>query len=136
METSVILVFISFIWLALAWKLRKIQSFHIPAMFVLIVFDLCFPIYLYLTHDWWQRLIVEGEAFSFLIWSHLILVLVLYALYVLQVLAGRKMVHIKSGHDYEAYRDEHHKQFLGILIIRILVFTSGALLIVPTTPTH
>ena len=59
--------------------------------------------------------------------------LVLYALYVLQMLAGRAMLSASNTEDYATHRNEHAKQFLGILVVRILVFSSGALLIVPST---
>jgi len=130
MVTSVILVLISFVWLALAWFFRKTRGFHIPAMILLVVFDLFFPVYLYLTHDWWQRLIVHQEALSFAVWSHLILIIVLYSLYVLQIMAGRSMMQTQ-GSEYQEHQHDHAKQFIGILIIRTLVFASGALLIVP-----
>jgi len=131
MVTSVILVLISFVWLAVAWFFRKVQRFHVPAMTLLMVFDVLFPIYLYMTHDWWQRLIIHQEALSFSVWSHLIFIIVLYALYVLQIMAGRNMVQTKGTTDYQEHRQDHAKQFIGILIIRTLVFASGALLIVP-----
>ncbi len=133
METSVLLVFGSFVWMALAWFFRQHRNFHIIAMCLLMLFDFFFPVYLYMTHDWWQRLIVEKEVLDFLVWSHLMLDLVLYALYVLQILAGRAMLSASNHEDYAAHQGEHAKQFLGILVVRILVFSSGALLIVPST---
>ncbi len=131
MTTSVILVLISFVVLAVAWTMRKQRGFHIAGMSMVMLFDVCFPIYLYLTHDWWKRLIEHGELFSFLIWSHLICIIILYALYVLQVLAGRALLTNASADEYERARDEHQKQFLGIVLVRLLVFSTGALLIVP-----
>jgi len=132
MATSVLLVLMSFGLLAAAWYWRKQQRFHIAAMSSLMVFDLFFPVYLYLTHDWWKRLIVDGDIFSFLLWSHLIFVMVLYALYVLQVMAGRAMLqHPPKSENHLRTRDEHRKQFIGIVVARLLVLASGALLIVP-----
>ncbi|MBN4073608.1 hypothetical protein JYT48_00555 [Mariprofundus ferrooxydans] len=131
MATSIILVLISFAVLAAAWYWRKQRRFHIAAMITVMVFDLLFPVYLYLTHDWGKRLIDDGEIFSFLIWSHLMLIMVLYALYVLQVLAGRSMLAHPVGDKHKYHRDEHQKQFLGIVIVRLLVFASGWLLMVP-----
>jgi len=116
--------------MGLAWFFRKHHSFHVPAMIALVVFDVMFPFYLYLTHDWWKRLIVHQEIITFGVWSHLILLIVLYALYVLQIQAGRGMLQSK-GDDYQTYQSEHAKQFIGILIIRTLVFASGALMIIP-----
>ncbi len=133
MATSIILVLISFVVLAAAWFWRKQRRFHISVMIFVMVFDLLFPVYLYMTHDWGKRLIDDGEIFSFLLWSHLMLVMVLYALYVLQVLAGRSMLKHPVGDKHHHYRDEHQKQFLGIVGVRLLVFASGWLLLVPNT---
>ncbi len=91
-----------------------------------MLFDMLFPIWLYLTHDWIKRLIDHGELLSFLVWTHLFLILTLYSLYVLQVQAGRGML---SGN--AAMRPSHRLQSRGILIVRIFVFISGALLIAP-----
>jgi len=132
MATSVLLVLMSFALLAAAWHWRKQRRFHIAAMSFVMVFDFFFPVYLYLTHDWWKRLIVDGDIFSFLLWSHLILVMVLYALYVLQVMAGRTMLrNPPNSEDHQRMREEHRKQFIGIVVMRLLVLASGALLIVP-----
>ncbi len=132
MATSVLLVLMSFVLLAAAWYWRKQRRFHIAAMSFLMVFDFFFPVYLYLTHDWWKRLIVDGEIFSFSLWSHLILVMVLYALYVLQVMAGRTMLqNVPDSEDHQRTRDEHRKQFIGIVVMRLLVLASGALMIIP-----
>jgi len=132
MATSILLVLMSFGLLLAAWHWRKQRRFHIVAMSFLMLFDFCFPIYLYLTHDWWKRLIVDGDIFGFLVWSHLIFVMVLYALYVLQVMAGRAMLqHAPDSEHHKHTRGEHRKQFIGIVVVRLLVLASGALLIVP-----
>jgi len=132
MATSVLLVLMSFVLLAAAWYWRKQRRFHIAAMSFLMVFDFFFPVYLYLTHDWWKRLIVDGDIFSFSLWSHLILVMVLYALYVLQVMAGRTMLqNTPDSENHKRTREEHRKQFIGIVVMRLLVLASGALMIIP-----
>ncbi len=133
MTTSIVLVLSSFVLLAAAWFWRKQRRFHITAMLALMAFDLMFPVYLYLTHDWAKRLIDDGEIFSFLIWTHLMLVMVLYALYVLQVLAGRAMLEHRIGAQHQHHRSEHKKQFMGIVVARLLVFATGWLLLVPGT---
>ncbi len=136
MTTSVLLVLMSFVLLAAAWYWRKQRRFHIAAMSFLMLFDVSFPVYLYLTHDWWKRLIVDGDIFTFLIWCHLIFVMVLYALYVLQIMAGRAMLQNPVGsEDHQRTREEHRKQFLGIVVARLLVLATGALLIVPAVTT-
>lgn len=126
MKASVVLVLISFAVMLAAYMLRRRHRWHIVLMSCVMAFDVCFPIWLYMTHDWKKRLIDNGELFSFLVWTHLFLILTLYALYVLQVLAGRQML----AAQWEA-RDSHRVQSRGIFAIRLFVFFTGALLIAP-----
>jgi len=131
MPMSVILVLASFTVMAIAWLLRHRRQFHIPLMSSVMAFDFVFPVYLYMTHDWFDRLIEKEELFSFAIWAHLILVLGLYALYVMQIQAGKQML---AGDD-EA-RQHHLFQGRGILLVRLFVFLSGALLIESEAMAH
>ena len=126
MPLSVLIVLISFAVLGVAWLVKKQRILHIALMGSVMLFDLLFPVWLYATHDWLKRLIDQGELLSFAIWAHVFLILTLYALYVLQILAGRKLL----GGQATA-RPEHRLQARGILIIRTLVFISGAMLIAP-----
>ena len=91
-----------------------------------MAFDVFFPIWLYATHDWVKRLIDDGEMLSFAIWTHVFLILTLYALYVLQIQAGRQLL---AGQ--RDARPNHRVQSRGIIIVRLFVFISGALLIAP-----
>ena len=91
-----------------------------------MVFDVLFPVWLYLTHNWKVRLIDQGELFSFLIWTHLFLILTLYSLYVLQIQAGKQLLAKKKQ-----ARQNHRVQSRGIVAVRIFVFLTGALLIAP-----
>ena len=126
MPLSVMLVLASFVVLAAAWLLQKQHRLHIALMCSVMTFDVLFPVWLYATHNWVKRLIDDGELLSFAIWAHVFLILTLYALYVLQIQAGRQML---SG-NAEA-RPGHKVQSRGIVIIRLFVFLSGALLIAP-----
>jgi len=126
MPISVVLVLLSFLVMALAWWFRTNRKVHIGMMGSVMVFDLLFPIWLYMTHDWVKRLIDHGELFSFMIWTHLFLDLTLYALYVLQIQAGKQIL---AG-DVDG-RHNHRVQSKGILVVRVLVFISGAMLIAP-----
>jgi len=112
--------------MALAMYLRKQHFVHIPLMITVMVFDVLFPIWLYLTHDWKVRLIDQGELFSFLIWTHLFLILTLYSLYVLQIQAGKQLLAKQK-----AARQNHRVQSKGIVAVRVFVFLTGALLIAP-----
>jgi len=126
MPISVVLVLLSFVVMALAYSLRRQHQWHIVLMSCVMVFDVLFPVWLYMTHDWKRRLIDDGELFSFLVWTHLFLILTLYCLYVLQVMAGRQL---KAG--LQEARESHRVQSRGIFIVRVFVFLTGALLIAP-----
>ncbi|MDX8401190.1 MAG: hypothetical protein R8K47_01015 [Mariprofundaceae bacterium] len=129
MPLSVLLVLASFAVMALAWVLRRRHAvWHGTLMGVVMLFDLGFPVWLALTHDWYRRLIDEGELFSFLIWAHVILDLILYALYALQVLEGRRLM---ADRREAKARSAHRAQAAGIVVVRFFVFVSGALLIEP-----
>ncbi len=126
MPLSVMIVLISFVVLAAAWLVKKNHVLHIILMTCVMVFDVLFPVWLYSTHDWVKRLIDDGELLSFAIWAHVFLILTLYALYVLQIQAGRQML---AGQ--RDVRPNHRVQSRGIVIVRVFVFLSGALLIAP-----
>ncbi len=126
MPLSVMIVLISFVVLAVAWLVKKNHILHITLMSCIMLFDVLFPVWLYMTHDWVKRLIDNGELLSFAIWAHIFLILTLYALYVLQVQAGRQLL---SGQ--RDARPNHQVQSRGIVIVRLFVFLSGALLIAP-----
>jgi len=126
MKISVVLVLCSFVVMLAAYFLRKRQGWHIALMSCVMMFDMAFPFWLYLTHDWKRRLIDEGELFSFLIWTHLFLILTLFSLYVLQIIAGRQLY---AG--IRAAREGHRVQSRGIFAVRVFVFLTGALLIAP-----
>ncbi len=126
MPLSVIIVLISFAVLAVAWLVKKKHTLHIVLMSCVMTFDVLFPIWLYATHDWVKRLIDDGEMLSFAIWMHVFLILTLYALYVLQIQAGRQLI---AGQ--RDARPNHRVQSRGIIIVRLFVFISGALLIAP-----
>ncbi|MDQ6975743.1 MAG: hypothetical protein Q9M22_04160 [Mariprofundaceae bacterium] len=120
---SIILVLASFLWLFAAILLRKWHAVHAGMMMLLLIFDLLFPIYLYATHDWYLRLVTHKELLSFAIWAHLIFVLSLYAVYVLQIISGRKMLQ-----DIEPERETHKMQARAFVVLRVFVFATGALL--------
>jgi len=126
MPLSVIIVLISFVVLAFAWLMQKNHRIHVMLMSSVMLFDVLFPIWLYMTHDWVKRLIDHGEILSFLVWTHLFLIMTLYSLYVLQVQAGRQMLAGASG-----VRPNHRAQSRGIVFARLFVFATGALLIAP-----
>lgn len=123
---TVVAAIITYILMVVAIKWAKYRKFHISTMVGVMLFDLVMPIYLYMNRDWKERLIDGGEIFSFLIWMHLGLVLTLYALYVLQINEGRKL--LKDGNEF---REIHRNQGRGILLARFLMILTGALLYEP-----
>ena len=127
MPTTFLLVLASFLWMGLAYWVRRIPRLHAAMMRAMIAFDFAFPVYLYLTHDWGKRLIEQQEILSFLVWAHFGLGLLLYTLEVMQWRAGRRIL---AG-DAEA-RAEHRALAKGIVLARVFVFATGALLYEPT----
>jgi hypothetical protein len=124
-ETVVASAFI-FALMLVAYRFPHKRKFHIPTMSLAMFFDLAMPFYLYINRDWKERLIDGGEIFSFLIWMHFGLVLTLYALYILQINEGRRLLKNKKG-----ARESHRAQAKGILLTRFLVLLTGALLFEP-----
>jgi len=118
-------VLISFGVMAVAYRYARIHVLHIGLMAMVMVFDVVFPVYLYIANDWPTRLIDKGEIFSFSIWMHVMLIIILYALYAIQVQAGRRLL----DEGKRGARKEHRQQAIGILAARMLVFVTGALLI-------
>lgn len=106
--------------------LARMRRVHVPVMASIMVIDLFFPVYLFLTRDWHKKLIEHGEIFSFLMWMHFILVITLYVLYVVQIQTARRLL---GGDD--SMRKDHRTQGIGILITRGLVIFTGALLAEP-----
>ncbi len=126
MPQSFALVLASFVWMAAAWALRRRARLHAAMMGALIAFDFAFPVYLYLTHDWWKRLVEQQEILSFLVWAHFGLGLLLYVLEALQVRAGLRLLAGDGGG-----RAEHRALAKGVVLARIAVFAAGALLYEP-----
>ncbi|GMQ99294.1 MAG: hypothetical protein BMS9Abin18_0111 [Zetaproteobacteria bacterium] len=125
MKGTILAVLISFVVMGAAYRFARVRLLHITTMTLVMVFDITFPIYLYLANDWYKRLIEKEQIFSFSIWMHFMLIIVLYTLYVVQIQAGRKLW---AGD--KDIRQEHKLQGRGIMIARLMVFTTGVLLII------
>lgn len=121
----------TFVIMLAAFFLARVRRLHIAVMSAIMVIDLFFPFYLYMTRDWHKKLIEHGEIFSFLMWMHFILVITLYVLYVVQIQTARRIL----GGDDDVRRD-HRAQGIGILITRGLVIFTGALLAEPAIALH
>lgn len=116
----------TFLIMLATFFLARLRRIHVPVMASIMVIDLFFPVYLFLTRDWHKKLIEHGEIFSFLMWMHFILVITLYVLYVVQIQTARRLL---GGDD--SMRKDHRTQGIGILITRGLVIFTGALLAEP-----
>jgi len=121
----------TFLIMLSAFYLARLRRLHVPVMMSVMVIDLFFPVYLYMTRDWHKKLIEHGEIFSFLMWMHFILVITLYVLYVVQIQTARRLL---GGDD--AVRKDHRTQGIGILIARGLVIFTGTLLAEPVVAVH
>lgn len=121
---TVIYAVVSWFLMLGAFFLYRYRRIHLSVMITVIVLDFLFPFYLYATRDWVRRLFDEGEILSFLLWTHLLLVFTLYALYVVQIQAGSKLLRGADG-----ARADHRAQGIGILVTRGLVVVTGALLV-------
>jgi len=121
----------TFLIMLAAFFLARERRVHVPVMISIMVIDLFFPFYLYMTRDWYKKLIEHGEIFSFLVWMHFLLVITLYVLYVVQIQTARRLL-VGDG----AVRKDHRVQGIGILITRGLVIVTGALLAEPVAAFH
>ncbi|MFZ1545634.1 MAG: hypothetical protein WAT12_00810 [Candidatus Nitrotoga sp.] len=90
----------------------------------IILFDLGMPVYLYIFKDWYRRLIVESEITSLLIWIHLMMIVMMYALYIMQVKTALRLLRGDNS-----IRVDHGAQGRAILLVRALVIFTGALLV-------
>ncbi|MBN4073796.1 hypothetical protein JYU18_00890 [bacterium AH-315-E07] len=119
----------TYVLMLLAYRYHSKTWFHVPVMCAIVVYDLCMPFYLYSTRDWYRRLIEQEEIFSFMIWTHLLLLITLYVLYTLQIIAGRQL--LKGDNDA---REDHAAQGKGILIARAFVILTAMMLVEPERP--
>lgn len=92
-------------------------------MAAVIVFDVCMPFYLYTHRDWWKQLIDQQDIFSFLVWMHFGLLVVMYALEGMQILSARKILRGDA-----AARRDHRMQGRALLAVRALAIVTGGLL--------
>jgi len=125
---SILVTLATYVLMLVAFRLHAVRGFHMPVMLAIIAYDVCFPVYLVLNRDFYGRLIEHEEILSFGVWMHLMVVVVLYFLYVVQVRSA--LVLKRDGGAVEA-RQSHHNQAKGILIVRALVIFTGFLLYDP-----
>ncbi|HFQ91660.1 MAG TPA: hypothetical protein ENK29_02130 [Chromatiales bacterium] len=128
MAGTVIYVLATYALMLAAFHHARSRRFHIPVMIFIMISDLLFPIYLVLTRDWYQRLIVDEDILTFGVWVHFMLLVTLFVLYFVQIQAGRRLL---RGESDPRVRQEHRAQGMGILLVRAFVILTGALLVQP-----
>lgn len=112
-----------------AFYFAHIRRFHVTVMVSLLICDIAFPVYLFMTRDWYNQLIVQGDILTFGVWIHFMLVITLYVLYAVQVHVARAIVSGKEDAERMVeLRKEHRAQGIGILITRPMMIFTGALL--------
>ncbi|RFC32480.1 MAG: hypothetical protein DID92_2727745474 [Candidatus Nitrotoga sp. SPKER] len=121
---TVWIALVTYVLMLAAFRYAKQRIFHVLIMVSVILFDLGMPIYLYLYKDWHRRLIVESELTSFLVWIHFMMLVMMYALYVMQVKTALRLLRCDNS-----MRTDHHAQGRAVLLVRALVIFTGALLV-------
>jgi heme exporter protein D len=125
---TVIVTIATYLIMVAGFFLSGRRRVHITIMATVMVYDLLMPFYLFLTRDWYARLIGHEDILTFGVWMHFMVVLVLYVLYVFQILAARKIL---ADPHAAAARREHRQQAIAILLVRAFVIFTGALLVNP-----
>jgi hypothetical protein len=115
--------FLTYLLMLLGWYIHRPRVLHVGAMAICMVYDLCVPFYLYHTRNWMHLLIDKGMILDFLLWMHIGLDIMLFVMYFMQVRVGLQVWQGVPG-----VRDLHRQQGKVILVVRILVVLSGALL--------
>lgn len=115
--------FLTYLLMLLAWYFHRPRVLHVGVMAICMVYDLCVPFYLYYTRNWMHLLFDKGEILDFLVWMHVGLDIMLFVVYGMQIRAG-----IQVWKGVPGARHLHRQQGTVILVVRILVVLSGALL--------
>jgi len=115
---------VTYVLMLAAFRYARQRTFHVLVMISVILFDLGMPVYLYLNKDWHRRLIVEGELTSLLVWIHFMMLVMMYALYVMQVKTALRLLRCDNS-----VRTDHRAQGKAVLWVRALVIFTGALLV-------
>ena len=116
--------FLTYALMFIAFKYARRRALHVPIMVCVTLFDFGMPFYLYLYKGWYRRLIIENELTSFLVWIHFMMLVMMYALYVMQVKTALRMLQGDHG-----VRTDHRVQGKALLLVRAMVIFTGALLV-------
>jgi len=116
--SSITMVFM----LAAYWHPRP-RIWHVCVMAGCMLYDICVPFYLYTARNWPHILIDKGEILDYLVWFHVVLDILLFVLYAMQIRAG-----VRLWQGSRESRLPHAQQAKLILAVRSLVIISGAML--------
>jgi len=115
---------LTYVLMLLSWRFHRPRIVHVGVMALCMVYDLCVPFYLYFAKNWPHLLFEKGEILDFLVWMHVGLDIMLFVVYWLQISAGLKVWRGVPG-----MRETHRQQGNVIIVVRLLVLLSGALLV-------
>ena len=120
---TVIASCLTYLLMLAAWQFHRPRIWHVTAMSLCLVYDIAVPFYLFYARHWIHLLIDKGEILDFLVWMHVGLDIMLFVVYAMQIRVGVQIWRGERG-----LRDVHRQQGLVILVVRLLVVLSGALL--------
>lgn len=122
---TILIAALTYLIMLAAYFMHKRRQLHISLMVGVMLFDLLIPVYLFLRRDWFTRLIEHEDILTFGVWMHFMVAIVLYMLYAFQIIAARKIL---RGEETEKSRQDHRAQAKGILLVRLFVILTGAML--------
>ena len=125
MLSSPVLIVSLLTWLLMlaVYQFHRPRIVHVSVMGLCMCYDLGVPFFLYFSRNWPHRLIDEGGIFNYLVWMHVVLDILLFTLYVMQIREG-----IRLWQGETASRDMHAQQGKVIMAVRLLVVVTGGLL--------
>ncbi len=125
MLSSPVLIASILTWLLMlaAYLYHRPRIVHVAVMVLCICYDIAVPFILYFTRNWPHRLIEQGGIFNYLVWMHVVLDILLFTLYVMQIREG-----VRLWQGGEGARATHRQQAKVIMAVRLLALVSGGLL--------
>ncbi len=106
-----------------AYLFHRPRVVHVCVMGLCMCYDIGVPFLLYFSRNWPHRLIDQGGIFNYLVWMHVVLDILLFTLYAMQIREGLRLW--RGG---EESREIHAQQGKVILAVRLLVVVTGGLL--------
>lgn len=114
---------LTYLFMLYAWWFHRPRILHVVIMAICMIYDVCVPFYLFFARHWIHLLFDKGEILDFLVWFHVGLDIMLFVVYAMQIRVG-----IQVWRKVPGVRDVHRQQGNVIIVVRLLVLLSGALL--------